>query len=68
MIYFSASIDVIASIRLTPAATADSLRILNKPISEMDNFQHENTCLYQFEYYDNSFSLVKANDLAHLRD
>lgn len=42
--------------------------ILNKPISEMDNFQHENTCLYQFEYYDNSFSLVKANDLAHLRD
>ena len=41
--------------------------ILNQPISVMDNFQHENTCLYQFEYKDSGFSLIKANDLAHLR-
>jgi len=39
---------------------------LGKSIAEMDNFQHENTCLYQMAYNGNNFSLLKENDVSHL--
>ncbi len=40
--------------------------LLNKPISEMDDYDHQNTCLYHLEYGNGEFKLVKENDIAHL--
>ncbi len=42
--------------------------LLNKPISEMDEFEHQNTCLYHLEYKDGIFVLLKENDITHLSE
>lgn len=39
---------------------------MNVPISEMDNFKHENTCLYQLSLNGKICEIIKANDLSHL--
>lgn len=43
-------------------------QLLKKPLSDMDDFQHSNLCLYHLQYaYDSqSFTLVRANDTQHL--
>lgn len=41
--------------------------LLNKPISAMDEFDHQNTCLYHLNYDGKSFTLIKENDIAHLQ-
>lgn len=40
--------------------------LLNKPLSNMDNYHHSNTGLYQFELMNGEFVLVKSNDKSHL--
>lgn len=40
--------------------------LLDKPLSEMDTFEHSNLCLYQLTYVTGQFSLLKANDTSHL--
>jgi probable phosphoglycerate mutase len=40
--------------------------MLNRPLTEMENFAHSNLCLYLLEYDGNSFHLRKANDTSHL--
>jgi broad specificity phosphatase PhoE len=40
--------------------------ILNKPLSVMDSFPHNNTSLYQLEWDKNEYQLVVQNDLSHL--
>lgn len=39
--------------------------LLNIPLTQMDDFPHVNLCLYQLEYDDNSFSLLKHNNTDH---
>ncbi|MFK7933060.1 MAG: histidine phosphatase family protein [Saprospiraceae bacterium] len=39
--------------------------LLNRPLSEMDDFKHSNTGLYQFELENEEFVAVKLNDRAH---
>ena len=41
---------------------------LNKPISQMDEFEHQNTCLYHLQSEGNQFKLIKENDTKHLND
>lgn len=43
-------------------------QMLQKPLSDMDSFEHQNLCLYQLEYdYDTkSFELLLSNDVRHL--
>jgi probable phosphoglycerate mutase len=40
--------------------------ILNKPLNEMERFQHTNLCLYQLQKKDNQIELIKSNDTSHL--
>lgn len=40
--------------------------LLDKPISTMDEFDHQNTCLYHVEYDGTIFKLIKENDTTHL--
>ena len=40
--------------------------LLDKPISAMDEFEHQNTCLYHLAYDGKSFKLLKENDTTHL--
>lgn len=40
--------------------------LLNKPLSDMDNYRHSNTGLYQFELMNGAFVAVKSNDKSHL--
>jgi len=40
--------------------------LLRIDIAQMDNFDHQNTCLYHLSYDDNTFSLIKENDTTHL--
>lgn len=42
--------------------------LLEIPISEMDKFDHQNTCLYHISYNGSVFSLVKENDVSHLQN
>ena len=41
-------------------------QLLQLPISEMDKFEHANLGLYELEYTNRHFRLVRANDVAHL--
>jgi broad specificity phosphatase PhoE len=43
-------------------------QLLEKPLTEMDDFEHSNLCLYKLEYsYETkSFSMEIANDITHL--
>ncbi|WP_435354218.1 histidine phosphatase family protein [Emticicia sp. SJ17W-69] len=42
--------------------------LLNRPLAEMDAFEHTNLCLYKlvYSYEEKTFHLEKANDTAHL--
>ncbi len=40
--------------------------LLRVPLKDMDLFQHQNTCLYQFDYNGVDFRMLKENDVAHL--
>lgn len=42
--------------------------LLEKPLSDMDTFEHQNLCLYilTYDYFSNTFTLETANDTAHL--
>lgn len=40
--------------------------LLNKPLTEMEHFQHSNLCLYQLTLSASGFQLVEANDTRHL--
>lgn len=40
--------------------------LLNKPIEEMDDFSHENTCVYKLQMEDGIFRIELENDLSHL--
>lgn len=44
-------------------------QLLNKPLAEMDAFEHSNLCLYhlQYEYATQTFSVLRENDTRHLR-
>ena len=41
--------------------------LLEKPISAMDDFDHQNTCLYHLKYDGVKFELIKENDVEHLQ-
>ena len=41
--------------------------LLGKPVTEMDDFSHENTCVYKLHFDGNKFDLVLENDLRHLQ-
>lgn len=43
-------------------------QLLEKSLSEMDNFEHSNLCLYLLEYANGNIKILKANDTAHLVD
>jgi len=40
--------------------------LLNKPLSEMDQFPHSNTTLYKLEYDGTAFSIIEFNNTDHL--
>lgn len=40
--------------------------ILEKDLRAMDEFEHNNLCLYLLTYEQEKFSVVKANDTSHL--
>lgn len=42
--------------------------LMNKSITQMDDFVHDNTCLYHLQYDGKEFDLIKENDLTHLKD
>ena len=42
--------------------------LLNKPIHKMDEFVHDNTCLYHVEMENKKCRLLKENDLSHLHE
>ncbi|MCP9770039.1 histidine phosphatase family protein [Lacihabitans sp. LS3-19] len=43
-------------------------QITNLPLTEMDSFPHQNTCLYKLEYCytKNEFEILSQNDVSHL--
>jgi broad specificity phosphatase PhoE len=41
--------------------------LLNIPLSQMEDFQHTNLCLYLLKYNGIQFHLIKHNDIEHLR-
>ena len=40
--------------------------LLNIPLLNMDNYQHQNTCLYQLDFDGEKFELLIENDVSHL--
>ena len=40
--------------------------LLNVPLLNMDNYQHQNTCLYQLDFDGEKFELVIENDVSHM--
>ncbi len=40
--------------------------IMNKPMSKMDDFPHQNTSLYKLQYDGKAFKILLFNDLSHL--
>lgn len=41
--------------------------LLNKPLTQMEEFQHTNLCLYHLTYSAPHFTLVAANNIEHLK-
>lgn len=41
--------------------------LLNYPLKSMDMFEHQNLCLYELNYTGSMYSVVKYNDVDHLR-
>ena len=44
--------------------------LFEKPLHRMDEFAHQNLCMYhiQYDYEQAKFNLLKANQTDHLRD
>lgn len=42
--------------------------MLNRPLTDMDEFQHQNLCLYKLKYEQHKFELLKANSTEHLAE
>jgi broad specificity phosphatase PhoE len=42
--------------------------LLNTPLSEMDNYPHNNLSLYKLRYEANNFELLLSNDTSHLSE
>jgi phosphoserine phosphatase len=42
--------------------------LLDKPLTQMEDFQHTNLCLYHLEYDGSTCRLVKGNDTSHLNN
>ena len=40
--------------------------LLKVPLLNMDNYQHQNTCLYQLDFDGEKFELLIENDVSHL--
>ena len=40
--------------------------LLDKPVEQMDDFSHENTCVYKLKFDGKQFHLDLENDLSHL--
>ncbi|MCC5946325.1 MAG: histidine phosphatase family protein [Bernardetiaceae bacterium] len=40
--------------------------MLEQPLSQMDNFEHQNVCLYILRYENEKFSIIKRNCIKHL--
>ncbi len=40
--------------------------IMNKPLSRMDDFPHQNTSLYKLQYDGKTYKILSFNDLSHL--
>lgn len=43
-------------------------QLLNIPLKDMDQFGHHNLCLYELTLEDGSFTLVRENDITHLKE
>jgi len=41
--------------------------LTDKPLTEMDNFPHQNLILYKVEYDGSKFNIIDFNDAAHLK-
>jgi broad specificity phosphatase PhoE len=41
--------------------------LTKQPLKNMDQFEHTNTCLYLISYAEGNFTLLKQNDLSHLK-
>jgi len=40
--------------------------MLKYPLSSMDNFEHQNTCVYELQFSGTMFQILKHNDVSHL--
>lgn len=40
--------------------------LLNRPLTQMEIFQHSNLCLYALQHVQNEFQLLQSNDVSHL--
>lgn len=40
--------------------------LLGKPISQMDDYEHQNTCLYHLSFDGANYVMIKENDITHL--
>lgn len=43
-------------------------QLMNRPLHDMDSFEHQNLCLYLMNYNGSSFTIEKHNDVVHLND
>jgi broad specificity phosphatase PhoE len=43
-------------------------QLMNKPLHQMDSFEHQNLCLYLINYTGSSFIIEKHNDVTHLQN
>ena len=41
--------------------------ILKTPLKDMDQYEHQNLCLYLLEYNNDAFNVLKENDITHLK-
>lgn len=42
--------------------------MLDKPLSSMDEFGHSNLCLYELEYFNGRFTIIRHNCTKHLKN
>jgi probable phosphoglycerate mutase len=42
-------------------------QLMNKPLHEMDFFEHQNLCLYLINHTGSTFVIEKHNDVTHLQ-
>jgi len=42
-------------------------QLMNRPLKDMDSFEHQNLCLYLLNYTGSSYVIEKHNDVTHLK-